>query len=216
MITGLGPAQASLLLEGIKWTLFLSAMGFIGGGVGGFLIALCRTAENPVLRTAATGFIEAFRGTPLLMQLFLAYYGLALLDLSPSAWVAVAIGLTLNASAFLGEIWRGSIQAIPKGQAEAAAALGLHYWPRMIHVIIPQAFKISVPATIGFLVQLVKGTSLAAIVGFTELSRTGQMLANITYRPLLVYSIVAALYFLICWPISLWGKMMERRLAAGL
>ena len=169
-----------------------------------------------VLRTAATGFIEAFRGTPLLMQLFLAYYGLALLDLSPSAWVAVAIGLTLNASAFLGEIWRGSIQAIPKGQAEAAAALGLHYWSRMIHVIIPQAFKISVPATIGFLVQLVKGTSLAAIVGFTELSRTGQMLANITYRPLLVYSIVAALYFLICWPISLWGKMMERRLAAGL
>lgn len=216
MITGLGPAQASLLLEGIKWTLFLSAMGFIGGGVGGFLIALCRTAENPVLRMAATGFIEAFRGTPLLMQLFLAYYGLALLDLSPSAWVAVAIGLTLNASAFLGEIWRGSIQAIPKGQAEAAAALGLHYWSRMIHVIIPQAFKISVPATIGFLVQLVKGTSLAAIVGFTELSRTGQMLANITYRPLLVYSIVAALYFLICWPISLWGKMMERRLAAGL
>jgi len=215
MITSLGPAQILLILQGVKWTLLLSAIAFVGGGLGGFLIALCRAAALRPLRIAAAVYIEAFRGTPLLMQLFLTYYGVALLGVSLDPWVAVAIGLTLNASAFLGEIWRGSIQAVPSGQSEAAAALGLHYWPRMIKVVLPQALKISVPATVGFLVQLIKGTSLAAIIGFTELSRTGQLLANITYRPLMVYSVIGAVYFLICWPVSWFGKRMEGRLATA-
>jgi polar amino acid transport system permease protein len=215
MITSLGPAQAWLLLEGIKWTILLSLAGFIGGGAMGFVIALCRVSELRLLRVLATGYIEVFRGTPLLMQLFLVYYGVALFGYAPSAWVAVAIGLTLNASAFLAEIWRGSIQAVPRGQSEAAAALGLHYTRRMLNVVLPQALRLSVPSTVGFLVQLIKGTSLAAIIGFTELSRTGQMLANITYQPMLVYAVVGALYFLLCWPISIFGKRIERRLATA-
>lgn len=215
MITSLGPAQALLLLEGIKWTILLSLAGFIGGGIVGFAVALCRASESRLLRVLAAGYIEIFRGTPLLMQLFLVYYGVALFGYAPSAWVAVAIGLTLNASAFLGEIWRGSIQAIPRGQTEAAAALGLHYTRRMQNVVLPQALRMSVPSTIGFMVQLIKGTSLAAIIGFTELSRTGQMLANITYQPLLVYAVVGALYFLLCWPISIFGKRIERKLAVS-
>ena len=215
MITSLGPAQILLILQGAKWTLLLSAIAFLGGGGGGFLIALCRTSPRRALRVAAGAFIETFRGTPLLMQLFLTYYGVALLGISLDPWIAVAIGLTLNASAFLGEIWRGSIEAVPAGQAEAASALGLHYWPRMIKVVLPQALKISVPATVGFMVQLIKGTSLAAIIGFTELSRTGQLLANITYRPLMVYSVIGALYFVICWPVSWYGKRLERRLATA-
>lgn len=213
MITSLGPVQFMLLFHGLLWTLALSALGFVFGGVGGLAVALCRSSGVKWLEHAASAFIEIFRGTPLLLQLFIVYYGVALLDISISPWLAIAIALMLNTSAFLGEIWRGSIQAIPAGQTEAATALGIHYATRMRYVVLPQAWRISLPATIGFLVQLVKGTSLAAIVGFTELSRTGTMLSNITYRPLLIYAIVGLIYFVVCWPLSHFGRVMERRLA---
>jgi polar amino acid transport system permease protein len=215
MINGLGPAQYLLILQGLKWTLLLSAIAFAGGGLGGAVIALCRASERRALRILATGFIEAFRGTPLLLQLFMTYYGLALLNFPLDPWVAVAIGFTLNASAFLGEIWRGCIQAVPRGQSEAARALGLHYGPVMATVVLPQAARIAIPPTVGFLVQLIKGTSLAAIIGFTELARTGQLLSNITYQPLLVYSVVGAVYLVVCWPVSWLGRRMEARLATG-
>ena len=213
MISGLGPAQYLLILQGLKWTLLLSAIAFVGGGIGGAVIALCRASEVRPLRMAAVGFIETFRGTPLLLQLFMTYYGLALLDFPLDPWIAVTIGFTLNASAFLGEIWRGCIQAVPRGQSEAARALGLHYWPVMVTVVLPQAARVSIPPTVGFLVQLIKGTSLAAIIGFTELARTGQLLSNITYRPLLVYSVIGAVYFIVCWPVSWLGRRMEGKLA---
>jgi polar amino acid transport system permease protein len=143
------------------------------------------------------------------------YYGLALVGLNLDAWVAVAIGFTLHASAYLGEIWRGSIDAVPRGQTEAANALGLGYIARMRDVILPQAFRISLPATIGFLVQLIKGTSLASIVGFTELARAGSIISNQIFQPLLVFGIVGLLYFVICWPLSLYGTRLERRFAAA-
>ena len=212
MITGLGPAQILLILQGLKWTLLLSAIAFVGGGIGGFAVALCRAADYAPLRVIATGYIETFRGTPLLLQLFMIYYGLALLNFPLDPWLAVTIAFTINASAFLGEAWRGSIMAVPNGQSEAAYALGLHYWQTMWTVVLPQATRISIPPTVGFLVQLIKGTSLAAIIGFTELSRTGQLLSNITYQPLMVYSVIGAVYFIICWPVSWFGRRMERRL----
>src|SRR5258708_19195607 len=129
------------------------------------------------------------------------------------AWVAVAIGFTLHASAYLGEIWRGSIEAVPRGQVEAANALSLGYVWRMKDVVLPQALRISLPATVGFLVQLIKGTSLAAIVGFTELARAGSIISNQIFKPLLVFGIVGALYFILCWPLSGWCSRLERRLA---
>jgi polar amino acid transport system permease protein len=164
---------------------------------------------------AAAGYIALFQGTPLLMQLFVVYYGLALIGLQLDAWIAVAAGFTLHASAYLGEIWRGSIEAVPRGQTEAATALSLGYVSRMKDVILPQAFRISLPATIGFLVQLIKGTSLASIVGFTELARAGSMISNQIFQPLLVFGIVGLLYFVICWPLSLYGTRLERRFAAA-
>jgi polar amino acid transport system permease protein len=212
MITSLGPVQFLLLAKGLLWTVALSSMGFVFGGVGGLFIALARCSGIKWIETVASGFIEIFRGTPLLLQLFIVYYGVALLNISVAPWLAVAIALMLHASAFLGEIWRGAIQAVPFGQTEAATALGIRYATRIRYIVLPQALKISLPATIGFLVQLLKGTSLAAIVGFTELSRTGTMLSNITYRPLLIYAIVGAIYFAVCWPLSRFGRMMERRL----
>lgn len=215
MSTSLTLAHFFLFMTGLKWTLILTVIGFTGGAIGGLLVALARTADNPLLHRAAWAFIEIFRGTPLLMQLFVVYYGIALLDIPLNPWAAVAVGLTFHASAFLGEIWRGGIQSIPRGQTEAAEALGLHWWPRMASVVLPQAFKVSLPATVGFLVQLLKGTSLAAIVGFTELARTGSIVSNLTYKPLLVYAVVGLIYFLLCWPLSVCGRHLEKRLAGG-
>jgi len=149
------------------------------------------------------------------MQLFVIFYGVALLNISTDPWVAVSLAFTAHASAFLGEIWRGSIEAVPRGQTEAARALGLNYWSRMFDVLLPQAIKISLPATIGFLVQLVKGTSLAAIVGFVELARAGQIISNLIFQPLIVYGIVGFIYFAICWPLSLLGERFERSLTVG-
>jgi len=201
------------LLTGLKWTVALSAVGFVFGGVSGLGVALLRTSGIAPLERATAGYIALFQGTPLLMQLFVVYYGLALVGLKLDAWIAVAIGFTLHASAYLGEIWRGSIDAVPKGQTEAAKALSLRYVSRMKDVILPQAIRISLPATIGFLVQLIKGTSLAAIVGFTELTRAGNIVSNQIFQPLLVFGIVGILYFLLCWPLSLYGSHLERRMA---
>ena len=209
----MGSNEFLFLLTGLKWTVLLSIVGFVGGGVFGLLVALARTSGIAALERGTAGYIALFQGTPLLMQLFVVYYGLALIGLRLDAWVAVAIGFTLHASAYLGEIWRGSIEAVPKGQSEAARALSLHYFWRMRDVILPQAIRISLPATIGFLVQLIKGTSLAAIVGFTELTRAGNIVSNQVFQPLLVFAIVGALYFLLCWPLSLYGSHLERRMA---
>ncbi|AIC27140.1 amino acid ABC transporter permease protein [Rhizobium etli bv. mimosae str. IE4771] len=209
----IGENEFLFILRGLKWTVLLAIIGFVGGGVFGILIALARTSRNRTARIATSGYIALFQGTPLLMQLFVVYYGVALLGIDVNAWLAVAIAFTLHASAFLGEIWRGSIEAVPKGQSEAANALGLHYVSRMRDVILPQALKISMPATIGFLVQLIKGTSLAAIVGFIELTRAGQIISNQTYRPLLVFGVVGVIYFIICWPLSHLGSGLEKRMA---
>jgi len=209
----MGQGEFLFLLTGLKWTVLLSAIGFVCGSVSGLGVALMRTSGIAWLERITAGYIAVFQGTPLLMQLFVVYYGLALVGLRLDAWVAVAIGFTLHASAYLGEIWRGSIEAVPKGQTEAAKALSLHYVWRMKDVILPQAIRISLPATVGFLVQLIKGTSLAAIVGFTELTRAGNIVSNQIFQPLLVFGIVGALYFLLCWPLSLYGSHLERRLA---
>jgi polar amino acid transport system permease protein len=147
----LTPAEFLFLLKGLQWTILLSAVGLVCGAIAGLLIALARTSHVTLLRRATAGYISLFQGTPLLMQLFVTYYGLALMGLNLDAWVAVAIGFTLHASAFLGEIWRGSIEAIGPGQTEAANALGIRYFARMRYVILPQALRISLPATLDFL-----------------------------------------------------------------
>lgn len=209
MIRPFGPSDILIIAEAIRWTIALSAIAFAGGAIGGLLIALARTADTRWLRTAASLFIRLFQGTPLLMQLFLVFFGLNIFGLPINPWLAASFALTLHASAFLGEIWRGSIEAIPPGQREAATALGLRYYDRMTSVILPQAARISVAPTVGFLVQLIKGTSLASIIGFTELTRTGQIINNATFSPFAVFGTVAAFYFILCWPLSLAAKRME-------
>jgi polar amino acid transport system permease protein len=211
MIRDFGLLEILTILQGMWTTLALSAVAFVGGGVFGTLVALARTSAWKWLRVGTTAYIDFFQGTPMLMQLFLVYYGLPVFGFHVSAWTAVAIGLTFHASAFLGEIWRGGIQAVPKGQSEAASALGLGYIDRMRDVILPQAIKLSFAPTVGFLVQLIKGTSLAAIIGFVELSRSAQIVASTTYKPLIAYGLAGAFYFAICFPLSRAGAYYERR-----
>ena len=204
------------ILEAAKWTIALSLIAFVGGAVGGLLVALARTSENAAARSAATAFVQVFQGTPLLLQLFLVFFGAPVIGIDVNPWVAAGVALIFNTSAFLGEIWRGCIQAIPRGQWEAAEALGLHYVDRMRDVVLPQAFKIALPPTVGYMVQVIKGTSLAAIIGFTEVTRAGQIINNATFQPLVVFSLVAAIYFALCWPLSLLAGRMERRQARAL
>ena len=204
------------ILEAARWTIALSLIAFVGGAIGGLLVALARTSDNGVARGLAGLFVQLFQGTPLLLQLFLIFFGAPVLGIDVNPWIAAGAALILNTSAFLGEIWRGCIQAIPRGQWEAADALGLHYDARMRDVILPQAFKIALPPTVGYMVQVIKGTSLAAIIGFTEVTRAGQIINNATFQPLLVFSVVAVIYFALCWPLSLLAARMERRQAAAL
>lgn len=205
------------LLGALRWTVVLSMIAFLGGGIGGLVLALARTSPYRLLRWMAAGYIGLVQGTPVLMQLFLAYYGLAVLTgLRIDPWPAVTLAFTLYAAAFLGEIWRGAIQAIPRQQWEAAAALPLSPLAQLRHVIIPQATRIAIPPTVGFLVQLIKGTSIASIIGFVELTRAGQLIVNVTFQPMIVYPIIAALYFALCWPMSLLALRLERRIDAAL
>lgn len=199
------------ILEAAKWTLALSAIAFIGGAILGLLVALGRTSENRTAQAVSTVFIQIFQGTPLLLQLFLIFFGAPVVGIDINPWIAAGIALILNSAAFLGEIWRGCIQAVPRGQTEAAHALNLSYVNRMRDVVLPQAFKIALPPTVGYLVQIIKGTSLAAIIGFTEVTRAGQIINNATFQPLEVFSCVAAIYFVICWPLSLLAAHMERK-----
>ena len=201
------------LLLAARWTVLLSLIAFVGGGVVGLLIALMRVSEARPARWFAIGFIRVFQGTPLLLQLFLVFFGGDMIGVPLGAWLSVILGLSLNAGAFLGEIWRGSIQAVPDGQIEAARALGLHYGQRMLRVVAPQALRTAIPPTVGFLVNLIKSTSLAAIIGFVELTRAGQQLNNATFRPFLIFGLVALVYFVMCWPLTIVASRLERRLA---
>ena len=200
------------LVLAARWTVLLSAIAFMGGGAGGLIIAISRVSRFRPLAGLAAAYIKVVQGTPLLMQLYLVYFGSSLLHVHANVWTAAALALTLYSSAFLGEIWRGCIQAIPRDQWEAGHALALGPLPVLRYVIMPQALRIALPPTVGFLVQLLKATSLASIIGFTELTRAAQIVNNSTFRPFAVYATVAGLYFVLCWPLSLLSERLERRL----
>ena len=211
-----GLSEFLFIVQAAQWTLALSAIAFVGGALLGLVVALSRTSENAVARNASRAFIQVFQGTPLLLQLFLIFFGAPVLGFDINPWVAAGVALVLNSAAFLAEIWRGCIEAVPRGQCEAAQALNLKYVARMRFVVLPQAFKIALPPTVGYMVQIIKGTSLAAIIGFTEITRAGQIINNATFQPLHVFTTVAALYFVICWPLSLLAARMERKRARAL
>jgi polar amino acid transport system permease protein len=200
------------LLLALRWTVALSLIAFVGGGVVGGLLLFLRLSGGPLAQRLIGLYVQLFQGTPLLMQLFLAYFGIALLGIEVSAWTAASVALTLYTSAFLTEIWRGCVAAIPKGQWEASGSLALSFGEQMRHVILPQARRIAIAPTVGFLVQVIKGTALASVIGFVELTKAGSMISNATFKPFVVFSCVALLYFALCFPVSLYAKNLERKI----
>lgn len=202
------------LLLAARWTVSLSLIAFVGGGLVGLLLLVARLSKLRGAQRAVGTYVQVFQGTPLLMQLFLAYFGIALFGIKTSAWTAAAVALTLYTSAYLTEIWRGCVAAIPKGQWEAAQSLAMSFYEQLRHVVLPQALRIAVPPTVGFLVQVIKGTALASVIGFVELTKAGSMISNATYKPFLVYACVALLYFALCFPVSWAAQSLERKLHA--
>nr|WP_295782991.1 amino acid ABC transporter permease [Rhodoferax sp.] len=199
------------LLLAARWTIGLSLIAFVGGGLVGMLMVLLRLGKVPGVETVVATYVQVFQGVPLLVQLFLAYYGLGLFGINTSPWVAAGMGLTLYTSAFLSEIWRGCIASIPKGQWEASASLALNFREQLRYIILPQALKIAVPPTVGFLVQVIKGTALTSVIGFMELTKVGKTIANATFSPFLIFSCVALVYFALCYPVSLYARHLERK-----
>jgi len=203
------------LLLAARWTVALSLIAFAGGGTVGLALLVARLRGWPGVAPVVAAYVQVFQGTPLLIQLFLAYFGLGLFGINVSPWIAAGGALTLYASAYLAEIWRGCVDAIPRGQWEAADSLALSFGEKLRHVVAPQALRIAVAPTVGFLVQVIKGTALASIIGFVELTKTGTMITNATFRPFAVYACVALMYFALCYPLSAWSRVLERRLHGG-
>jgi len=214
METALNPGHIRFLLEGAAWTMALSLIAFAGGGAAGFLVALGRIAPLRAVRAVTTLYVQIVQGTPLLVILFLVFFGLPQLGFSISPLMATSLSMTIYVSAYLGEIWRGCIQSVPQAQWEAAECLAMSRTQRMLKVILPQAVRIATPPTVGFSVQIIKNTSLASVVGFVEITRAGQLINNSIFEPFVIYMIVAALYFCLCFPVSVFSRRLERRGAA--
>jgi polar amino acid transport system permease protein len=200
------------LLLALRWTVGLSLIAFAGGSAVGLVLLVARLAKLPGATVCVSLYVQLFQGTPLLMQLFICYFGLAMLGVDTSPLLAASICLILYTSAYLTEIWRGCVIAIPRGQWEAAASLAMNLREQLQHIIVPQATRIAIAPTVGFLVQVIKGTALTSVIGFVEMTKAGQMIANATYEPFLVYSCVGLMYFALCYPLSIWSRRIERRL----
>ncbi|MXQ13398.1 amino acid ABC transporter permease [Microvirga makkahensis] len=209
MIRSFGWESVEFLIRGAGWTLLLSLMTFVIGGFFALIFALLRTLGPRPVRLAIAGFIQLVQATPLLIIVFLAFYGLSFVGLHFPPMVAAGVSLAVYTTAFLADIWRGCIEAIPKQQWEAADALALTRTQQLRYVILPQAFKISLGPTVGFMVQIVKNTSVVALIGFVELTRAGQLLNNMTFQPFHVFLTVAAIYFAICYPLSFLSERLK-------
>lgn len=212
-MTGISIEQLQFIFKGAGWTLVLSLMGFLGGALVGLPLALARARGATWLRRLSGLWVHLVQGIPLPVIMFLVYFGISVAGFDLPALVAAGLAMTAYASAYLGEIWKGCIQAVPKTQFEAAECLALTPAQRMIHVILPQAARMAVAPTVGFLVQIVKNSSYAVVIGFFDLTYSARVVNNSTFQPFLVFSIAATLYFAMCWPLSLLSYRLEKRLS---
>jgi polar amino acid transport system permease protein len=215
MIRDLSWIDGLYLLFALRWTVLLTLLALVGGAPIGLFIAAIGKTSHAAARLASRGYIGLVQGIPLLAWLFLFFFGFPIFGVDVPAWLAATCAFSIYAGAFLGEIWLGALLSIPRTQWEASASIGMSYIAQLRHVIIPQAIRIATPPTVGFVMQLIKNTSLAAVIGFVELTREGQMTAAATLAPLSVYLIVGALYFALCYPLTTYSRLLERRLRAA-
>lgn len=192
------------ILRGAGITMFLCLNAMVFGSILGLIIGTMRTSKFSILNYISGAYIYVIRGTPLLMQLFLVYYGLPVFfRIIVSAYTTALVGLTIYAAAYLAEIVRAGLQSVDKGQKDAAKALGMTSLQEFRSVVLPQALKVIVPPAFGFFIALIKDSSLVAIIGFIELTRSSRMVISRTYRPFTIYLGVALIYFVICYGFSI-------------
>jgi polar amino acid transport system permease protein len=210
VIFGLTSQQFIYLLQGAGWTVLLSALGFLGGFVIGLPVALGRLAQKYWLRLLAGAYVQIGQSIPMPVTLFVVYFGISISGFDIPVLFAAALAISLNAGSFLGEIWKGCIESIPKTQWEASDSLALNYHQQMTYVILPQAVRIAIPPTVGFLVGLVKDTSFAVVIGAPELTYSARVVNNTTFEPFVIFTLAAAIYFALCYPLSLLSSRLER------
>ncbi len=205
------------LLDGLWGTVLLSLLTFAFGGAVGLVIALARISPVRAVARATSLYIQFMQGLPLLVLMGLCFYGPNLLGFqSIHPLMAATLAMTLYAAAYLGEIWRGCLEAVAKSQWEASECLGFSRWQRMRLVILPQALRLATPPTVGFLVQIVKNTSVASlVVGYAELSYNAKVINNTTFQPFIYFGLAGLLYFSVCYPLSLQARKLERKLNVG-
>lgn len=201
------------LLRGLEGTVRLGLLVMALGTLLGILLGVLRLSRG-LPYAAATAFVELFRDTPLLMQIFFVFFGLPALGARLPAFVAAAVAMTSFASANAAEIVRGAIQSIPRGQMEAARSLGLSYVQAMRYVIFPQAIRRMIPSMMGLFTTLVKDTSLAAIVNVFELTTAARQVVERTLASFEIWLVVAGMYFFVCYPLSVLTQRLERRLVS--
>jgi polar amino acid transport system permease protein len=211
MIHSMGWSDLLFLFEALQWTALLTLIACTCGGLLGLGVALGRVSRIKALRVAVATYIQIVQGTPVLMLLFLSYYGLSLYGFNLPPMVAASVSMTIYVSGYLGDIWRGSIQSVARAQWEASESLAMTRRQQYQYVILPQAVRISLPPTVGFIVQVVKNSSISSLIGFVELTRAGQLINNVTFEPFRVFLIVALLYFCICYPLSYCSRWLEKK-----
>ena len=203
------------LLAACRFTIYLSLIAFIGGGAVASVITLLRISKAPALQRLSASFIWVFQSVPLLMLLFLIGLGMpALLDINVDPWTAATVALVLFTAAYLAEVWRGAVESVSRGQWEASFALNIGYSVLLRKVIFPQALKFGIAPTVGFMVQIIKGTSLAYIIGFNDLMLAGKRWANapvLGSEPFVVFPLMAVMYFCICYPLALYARKLEAK-----
>ncbi|MFD1911016.1 amino acid ABC transporter permease [Halodurantibacterium flavum] len=204
------------LLSGLLGTLRIFAICLAAGLSLGLVIGLARYSQRRVLRWPAAAFIEFFRNTPVLVQIFWFYFAFPMLvpfDISPL--MAAALGISLNSAAFSAEIWRGGIQSLDPGQWEAARAIGMRHLQIMRRIILPQALRRMLPALTNRGIEIFKMTTLASAIAYGEMLHQARMIASFNYNPIEAYTVVALLFFAILYPIVRATYVLERRMAKG-
>jgi polar amino acid transport system permease protein len=208
------PNNIDFLMSGLQMTLIISATALVFAMIGGLLLALVDMSRYLAVRAIGLAIGEVIRNTPILVQLLWVYYVLPIVfNIRISSFAAILIGLSIYMAAFMSEVYRSGIQAVPKGHREAAQVLGLTPFQSFRRIVLPQAIRFTLPPLASNFVQLIKFSSLGAVISVTEITRRGMELSSSTFRPLEIFSFIAVIYFFICWPLSMTIRIWEHRLA---
>jgi polar amino acid transport system permease protein len=208
------PQNFDFLMSGLQSTLTISILTLTFAMMGGLVIAMLDMSKFWPTRALGLAFGEVIRNTPILVQLLWVYYVLPMVaGINLSAFTALVVGLSMYSSAFIAEAYRAGIQAVPVGHREAAQVLGLSRAQTFVRIVLPQAIRMTLPPLAANFVQLIKYSSLGAVISVTEITRRGMELSASMFRPLEIFTFIALVYFVICWPLAMGIRYWERRLS---